>query len=64
MFLMLNYTVEALGEIQFKANLFDRSQCVKVEGTTSDVLPVVFFRCTTRKHFGPSNVSSLCMICL
>ena len=25
----------------FKAYLFDRSQCVKVEGTTSDVLPVI-----------------------
>ena len=41
---MLNYTVEALEDFvgnTVQANLFDRSQCVKVEGTTSDVLPVI-----------------------
>ena len=38
---MLNYTVEALEDFVGNTNLFDRSQCVKVEGTTSDVLPVI-----------------------
>ena len=45
-----------LWEIRFKAYLFDISQCVKVEGTTSDVLPVIS-GVPQGRILGPLNVS-------